>query len=250
MMETSRILVLCAAGFGGAALNAVAGGGSFLTLPALLWAGVPAVAANATGTAALLPGYLASAWGQRADLGAPRALGMGALLAACLVGGVAGAALLLHTGNAAFRAIVPWLLLFATALFAFGPALLRALGRHPHHVAGRGHALAGVLLVSAYGGYFNGGLGVLLLALLGLLGEVDLNRMNALKNLISAVLTVFAVVLYAAGGTVHWELAALMLPSVLLGGWTGAHVGRRLPRGVLRWMIVAIGLVMSAMFMR
>lgn len=249
-MDASRIMVLCAAGFGGAALNALAGGGSFLTLPALLWAGVPAVAANATGTAALLPGYVASAWGQRGDLGAPRALGMRTLLIACLLGGLVGAALLLRTGNTAFRAIVPWLLLFATALFAFGPVLLRALGRHPHQTAGRAQAVAAMLLVSAYGGYFNGGLGVLLLALLGLLGEIDLNRMNALKNLISAVLTVFAVGLYAAGGTVRWDLAAVMLPAVLLGGWTGAHVGRRLPRGVLRWGIVGIGLAMSALFMR
>ncbi len=250
MIDLAHGAVLLAAAFGGAALNAVAGGGSFLTLPALLWLGVPAVAANATGTAALLPGYLASVWGFRAELGAPRALGMGALLAACVLGGGVGAGLLVSTSNAGFRALVPWLLLFATALFALGPPLLRRLGRQPHHAAPAAAAAAGMFVVSVYGGYFNGGLGVLLLALFGLIGETDLNRMNALKNLASAVLTVFALGIYAAAGSVHWALAALMLPAVLLGGWAGARAARRVPPTLMRWAIVAIGLVMAALFMR
>lgn len=242
-------LVICAAFFG-AALNAAAGGGSFLTLPALIVAGVPPVAANATGTTALLPGYLASTWGFREDLGATRALGMTALLLTCVVGGGIGAGLLIATSNQAFRALVPWLLLFATALFAFGPALLRALGRHPGQHAPRLLALLGVFAVSVYGGYFNGGLGVLLLALLTLIGETHLNRMNALKNAMSAVLTVFAVGIYAFAGTVRWGWVALMLPAVLLGGYAGARAARRLPREALRWGIVVIGLVMTALFFR
>ncbi|MGA8007854.1 MAG: sulfite exporter TauE/SafE family protein [Thiomonas sp.] len=245
---TSALIV--AAAFFGAALNAAAGGGSFLTLPALLYAGIPPIAANATGTTALLPGYLASTWGFRDDLGAPSAVGLTETMLACLLGGGIGAGLLIATSNHAFRALVPWLLLFATALFAFGPALLRRIGRHPEQHASRLQALLGLFVVSVYGGYFNGGLGVLLLALLTLIGEVHLNRMNGLKNAISAVLTLFAVGIYAAAGTVRWGWVAVMLPAVLLGGYVGARVARRVPRDVMRWSIVVIGLVMSALFFR
>ena len=252
-MSHSQILhdaVLLGAAFFGAALNAVAGGGSFLTLPALLWAGVPAVAANATGTAALLPGYVASAWGFREDMGTPRALGVLGLLGSCLLGGLLGAWLLVSTSDHAFRALVPALLLFATALFAFSQPLLRLIGRSAHDHTPRWVAWTGMFVVSVYGGYFNGGLGVLLLALFGLIGETDLNRMNGLKNVVSALLTVFALGIYAAAGTVHWGVAGLMVPAVLLGGYFGARVGRLVPRAVMRWSIVAIGLVMAVLFMR
>ncbi len=242
--------VLLGAAFFGAALNAVAGGGSFLTLPALLWAGVPAVAANATGTAALFPGYVASTWGFREDMGAPRALGVFGLLSSCLLGGLLGALLLVSTSNHAFRALVPVLLLFATALFAFAPSLLRRIGRQAHALPPRWVAWIGMFAVSLYGGYFNGGLGVLLLALFGLIGETDLNRMNGLKNLVSALLTVFALLIYAAAGTVHWAVAALMVPAVLLGGYWGARAARLVPRNVMRWGIVAIGLLMALLFLR
>jgi uncharacterized membrane protein YfcA len=160
--------VLVAAAFAAGAMNAMAGGGSFLTLPALVYAGVPPVAANATGTAALLPGYASSAYGFRRDIRPVAGIGVGRLAAVSLAGGLAGAALLLLTPDRVFRAVVPWLLLAATALFAFGGRLsagLRRLG-----AGGRGATLAGLLAVSAYGGYFNGGLGILLLAQLGLAG--------------------------------------------------------------------------------
>ncbi|MDE2121480.1 MAG: sulfite exporter TauE/SafE family protein [Betaproteobacteria bacterium] len=242
--------VLLGAAFFGAALNAVAGGGSFLTLPALLWAGVPAVSANATGTAALLPGYLASAWGFREDMGAPRALGLRGLLSSCLLGGLIGAGLLVSTSDHVFRALVPALLLFATFLFAFSQPLLRMVGRGAHDHTPGWVAWTGMFAVSVYGGYFNGGLGVLLLALFGLIGETDLNRMNGLKNAVSALLTVFALVIYAAAGSVHWSVAGLMIPAVLLGGYFGARVARLIPRKLMRWGIVAIGLIMALLFMR
>ncbi len=245
-----RDAVLLAAAFFGAALNAVAGGGSFLTLPALLWAGVPAVAANATGTTALFPGYVASAWGFREDMGAPRSLGPIGLLSSCLLGGLLGAGLLVSTSDKAFRALVPALLLFATALFAFSQPVLRMIGRGAHEHTPRWVAWVGMFAVSLYGGYFNGGLGVLLLALFGLIGETDLNRMNGLKNVVSALLTVFALGIYAAAGTVHWKVAGLMVPAVLLGGYFGARVARKVPRNAMRWGIVAIGLVMALLFMR
>ena len=246
-MPIAETAVLVAAAFAAGAMNAMAGGGSFLTLPALVYAGVPPVAANATGTAALLPGYAASAYGFRRDIRPVAGIGVGRLAAVSLAGGLAGAALLLLTPDGVFRAVVPWLLLAATALFAFGGRLsagLRRLG-----AGGRGATLAGLLAVSVHGGYFNGGLGILLLAQLGLAGLTDLNAMNGLKNLLSAVLTAVAVATYAAGGAVHWPAAAVMVPAAVAGGYLGARLARRIPPGALRAGIVAVGLCMTAAFL-
>ena len=244
-------IVLLAAAFVAGALNAVAGGGSFLTLPALVFTGVPPVVANATGTVALLPGYMAGAWGFREDWQPPPGLSLARMLVLSLLGGAAGAALLLLTSDAAFRRIVPWLLLAATALFALGPQL-RAWSAPPAGSPPRPpstlKATLGVLAVAAYGGYFNGGLGILLLALFGLLGQTQLNAMNGMKNLVSAVLTAIAVAIYAAGGLVLWPQALLMMVAATLGGYGGARVARRIPAPWLRAGIVATGLVMAALF--
>jgi uncharacterized membrane protein YfcA len=222
MLDTALLL---AAAFVAGALNAVAGGGSFLTLPALVFTGVPPVVANATGTVALLPGYMASAWGFRQDMAAPPGLSL----------------------RATFKKIIPWLLLAATALFAFGPQLRQWAGAGQHGSSAFKAGL-GMLLVAGYGGYFNGGLGILLLALFGLLGQTQLNAMNGMKNLVSALLTAIAVAIYAAGGIVQWPQALLMMLAATLGGYAGARVARQLPAGALRWGIVTTGLVMAAMF--
>lgn len=241
-----EIALLPAAAFVAGALNAVAGGGSFLTLPALVFAGVPPVPANATGTVALLPGYIASAWAQREDTAAPPGLTLRRLIALSLAGGAAGAALLLATPDATFRSLVPWLLLAATALFACGPWLRQrwARGNAPSPIK----ATLGVLAVSAYGGYFNGGLGILLLALFRLLGQSHLNAMNGLKNCVSALLTSMAVLIYAAGGAVHWRHALLMALAATVGGYVGGRVARLMPAALLRWCIVTTGLVMAGLF--
>lgn len=241
------IALLLGAAFVAGALNAVAGGGSFLTLPALVFVGVPPVVANATGTVALLPGYLAGAWGFREDLAPPPSLSLRAVVLLSLVGGSAGAGLLLLTSDSVFQRIVPWLLLAATALFALAPQL-RAWSGHQGTAPAAWKAALGMLAVAAYGGYFNGGLGILLLALLGLLGQTQLNAMNGMKNLVSALLTAIAVGIYAAGGIVQWRLALLMMVAATLGGYGGARVARRLPATVLRWGIVATGLVMAGLF--
>ena len=240
-----EIALLLTAAFVAGALNAVAGGGSFLTLPALVFTGVPPVVANATGTVALLPGYMAGAWGFKDDTAPPPGLSMRLLVTLSLIGGAAGAALLLVTPDATFRVVVPWLLLVATALFAFGPALRKRLaGGKPSTPK----ATLSVLVVAAYGGYFNGGLGILLLALFGLLGQTNLNAMNGLKNWVSALLTAIAVAIYAAGGVVLWQEALMMMVAATAGGYGGARVARKLPPNVLRWGIVATGLVMAAVF--
>ncbi len=243
-MLFDTILLLVAA-FVAGALNAVAGGGSFLTLPALVLTGIPPVVANATGTVALLPGYLSGAWGFRHDTQAPPGLSMRALLGLSLLGGGLGAALLLVTPDVTFRRVVPWLLLLATALFAFGPQITQSLKGRAGNPLARGLS---VLAVTIYGGYFNGGLGILLLALFGLLGQSDLHAMNGLKNRVSALLTVIAAGLYAWGGLVAWREATIMMGAALLGGFLGARGARRLPAMWLRRGIVATGLTMSALF--
>ena len=254
--------LLLIAAFVAGALNAVAGGGSFLTLPALVFTGVPPVVANATGTVALLPGYIAGAWGFREDMQAPPGLSMRTMVIISLIGGMCGAALLLYTPDATFRKVVPWLLLAATAMFAFGPKLRAwAAGRSATGGgAGAGaqstappqsspvKGIIGMLVVAVYGGYFNGGLGILLLALFGLLGQTNLHAMNGMKNLVSALLTAIAVAIYAMGGLVQWEQALVMMVAATLGGYSGARVARKIPPNWLRWGIVATGLIMAALF--
>ena len=247
MMDSALLLV---AAFFAGTLNAVAGGGSFLTLPALIAVGVPSVTANATGTVALLPGYVASIAGSREDMEPAPGLSMPLVIGLSLVGGVLGAALLLVTSEAAFNRLIPWLLLAATAMFAFGPQLRRWADGHRagSAQASRAKAVAGLLLVAGYGGYFNGGMGILMLALFGLLGQTKLNAMNAIKNLVSTLLTAIAVAIYAVGGIVQWKEALIMMVAATLGGYLGARGARKLPPAVLRWSIVVIGLVMTVLF--
>ena len=239
--------VLAAAAFGAGVLNAIAGGGTFLTFPALVWTGVPPIAANATSALAVCPGYLGSTLGFRAELAAlPRALlAREALL--CAIGGVIGALLLLVTPAQVFARVVPWLLLFATGLFAVGPRLSRWAGGA--HGAGLARLrLPGLAAVAVYGGYFNGGLGILLMALYLVVGETRLDTVNALKNLNSFVLSVVSVAAFALGGAIVWREALLMALFATLGGFAGARLAKRLPTAWVRAIVIVTGLVMSALF--
>lgn len=232
-------------------LNAIAGGGSFLTFPALVFTGVPAIPANATSAVAVSPGYLGSVLGFRAELAAlPRArLWQEGLI--CAAGGLAGAWLLLVTPAKVFAVIVPWLLLFATLLFAAGPRVLAMRQARAGGRVGQDHSLARPLalaVVAVYGGYFNGGLGILLMALYTLSGERDLNTANALKNLNSLVLSVLSVVAFAWAGAIHWPQAGLMALGTTLGGFWGAGLSRRLPASVVRAVVIVTGLVMATVF--
>lgn len=246
--DPSNLALLLTAAFLAGALNAVAGGGSFLTLPALVFTGMPTLTANATGTVALLPGYVSGALGFREDLEAPPGLSLRTLTALSLIGGATGATLLLLTDDRTFSRIVPWLLLAATMLFAVGPMLLgKAKKNQSGHASAKGSTV-GLLAVTIYGGYFNGGLGILLLALFGLLGQSNLNAMNGIKNVVSALLTAIAVAIYAWGGVVAWPQALLMMIAATAGGYFGARIARRIPAPILRAGIVATGLIMTALF--
>ena len=243
-------LLLASAAFGAGVLNAIAGGGSFLTFPALVFAGVPPIAANATSALAVSPGYLGGVLGFRSELQAlPRSLLRREVLLSAL-GGIAGALLLLVTPPSVFAGLVPWLLLFATALFALGPRLSR-LGS-ADAAAGPGALqswrLPGLFAVAVYGGYFNGGLGILLMALYTLTGESRIHTVNALKNLNSFVLSVLSVLAFAWAGAIVWREAVLMAVAATLGGFAGARLARRMPVHWIRALVIATGLVMSAVF--
>jgi len=245
MADSSATWALtAAAALGAGVLNAIAGGGSFLTFPALVFAGVPPLAANATSAMAVSPGYLGSTLGFETQLRAlPGTLLRREMLIAA-VGGLIGAALLLVTPARVFSGIVPWLLLLATALFALGPRL-SALGQ------GHGHPRIrqpGLLLVAVYGGYFNGGLGILLMALYTLAGEAQLSTVNALKNLNSLVLSLLSVIAFAAAGAIVWPQALWMMAWATLGGWLGARLAQRLPVPWIRRLVIAAGLIMSGVF--
>lgn len=246
-MLTEAILVL--SGFAAGALNAVAGGGTFITFPALVWMGVPPIPANATATFAAMPGYLGGAWGFRQDIRSEGALRLWQIALVTLVGGLIGALLLLVTPPDLFDGLVPWLLLLATGLFAFGPQILAALRKR-----GRGHAgpvLSALLLgaIGVYGGYFNGGLGILFLAGFGLVGFLDMNTMNGLKVLLSGLMAIFATATFAAAGLIAWREGMIMALATTLGGWLGARFARQLPQAWLRAFVIVTGLAMTAIFL-
>mgnify|MGYP003123221467 CR=1 FL=1 len=246
-MLTTLVLIL--AGLSAGALNAVAGGGTFLSFPALVWAGVPPVMANATATLAALPGYLSSTWAFRDDIRNSRSLPFVMVVAVAAIGGALGAGLLLVTPAAVFEGVVPWLLAFATAIFALGPRITAFLQRHGSGRAGVGIAALVLLLVTTYGGYFNGGVGILLLAALGLIGLSNLNEMNGLKNLVSSILSLVSVIVYIGAGLIAWEQAIVLGLACATGGYLGAALSRRITRPVLlRAFITLVGAAMTVIF--
>ncbi|MFH7044691.1 sulfite exporter TauE/SafE family protein [Paucibacter sp. JuS9] len=244
-MLPAEAALLAGAAFAAGVLNAIAGGGSFLTFPALVFCGVPPISANATSALAVSPGYFGSTLGFRSELNAmPRQrLWREGLIAS--LGGVAGALLLLITPGKLFSGLVPWLLLFATLMFALGPWLLKRLGQGQDLARWR---TPGLLLVAIYGGYFNGGLGILLMALYLLTGESDLHRVNALKNLNSLVLSWLSVAAFVLAGAIAWEPGLLMMAAATAGGFAGARLAKRMSVAWVRGVVIATGLVMSALF--
>jgi uncharacterized membrane protein YfcA len=244
-MAVFDMLLLGAAAFFAGVLNTIAGGGTFLTFPALVYTGVPVVAANATSAVAVFPGYLGGALGFKREIAAFERKRLARIALATVVGGTIGSLLLLISSNKAFSVVVPFLLVIATLAFAFGDTL-QAWARRSRFAKPEG--LVGTLVVSIYGGYFNGGLGIVLLALFALWGMRDLNAMNALKNGQSFILSAISVAIFAAGGIVAWPQAVLMMVAATLGGYAGAPLARALPPSVVRGTVIAVGVVTSAIF--
>ena len=245
-MTLIEALILGLAAFGAGLLNTVAGGGTFLTFPALIFTGIPPVAANATSAVAVFPGYLAGALGFRAELAVMDRGRLARQAGVTLAGGLAGSLLLMVSSNELFSKIVPGLLLFATLVFLFGDRLRQIAAGW-----GSGEGLAGtqgLFAVSLYGGYFNGGLGIMLLALFAVWGMRDLHAMNGLKTGLSFVLSTISVAAFALAGLVAWPEAAVMMAASVAGGYAGAPVARVMPRAVLRGLIAVVGFGMTVAF--
>jgi len=250
-MDVVDTAALLAAGLAAGTVNAVAGGGSLITFPTLVAIGLPPVPANVTNSIAVCPGYLASVYGSRTDLAEFAARrgrrSLYALLPTALAGTAAGCALLLATPARAFEIVVPFLILGATALLAFGDRLKR----DGQAGAGRSSVALHALVAggAVYGGYFGAGLGVMLVAMLSVITGETLVRVTALKNVISAVVGLGTVVAFALYGPVDWTAVAILAPTTLVGGYAGARLARRLPVRVLRAAIVITGTAVAAVLL-
>ena len=241
-----EFVLLVGAGFLAGILNTIAGGGTFLTLPALIFSGVPPVAANATSTVAVFPGYVGAVAGYRSELASiskPKLLKLSLL---CAVGGCLGSCLLLVSSDEAFSMIVPVLLAASTLVFAYGERLQNWSRCHKEASSNKA---VGSVLVSVYGGYFNGGLGIVLLALFSTWGMRDFNEMNALKNGVSLLVALSSVFVFSVSGLIAWPSAITMMIATIAGGYAGAPLSKTLPQKVLRKLVVLIGASMSVVFL-
>jgi len=240
---TTHLPLLAAAGFVSGVMNALAGGGSFVSFPALVFAGLPSVIANASSTVALFPGTLASLWVYRRDLASPVRLSLASLLAVSVAGGLAGAILLLSTPQIAFNAIIPWLLLFATLTFAFGRDIGAALQRHIR--IGPATLLITQFILGLYGGYFGGAVGIMMMAAWSLLGTVGLKAMNPAKTLLVGAANAVAVLCFILAGAVRWPETLVMLVAAVAGGYGGARAARFVPPRAIRAGIIVITITMT-----
>lgn len=244
------MFVAAAAALLGGVLNAIAGGGTLLTFPALVAAGLSPLTANATSTVALLPGALSSMIGYRRELAGARRWALSITLPS-LTGGLFGAWLLLHTPGATFDRVVPWLILGATGLFISQRPLLAYARRHEvAHVddttlTSRGPTpilLGWQALIGVYGGYFGAGVGILMLAALGFMGFTNLHRMNGLKNWGGFCMNLVAAITFAVSGIVDWPVALVMAVAAITGGYLGSKGAQRVPQGYVRAAVAVVGL--------
>ena len=251
-MSGLEFMLVGLAAVAGGAVNALAGGGTLITFPMLTAVGVPAVAANVTNTVALCPGYLGATFAQSNDLRGqtPR---LWLLLPGSVIGGVVGGILLLNTGEQAFRALVPFLILLAAGLLAIQEPLRVWLARR----AGQTGAMAGfetwaalpVGLAAIYGGYFGAGLSVIVLAVLGLVLDDSLTRLNALKQAISFAINIAAAFFLVFSGQVVWSAALVMAVGALAGGALGGRLAGRIKPAALRRIVVAVGIVVALIYL-
>jgi hypothetical protein len=247
--------IIMAAAFAAGSINAIAGGGTLISFPTLVWMGRNPILANATNSVALWPASFAGAVGFRRDLAQVRRW-LFLLTIPSLIGGAAGAILLLHTSERAFVRLVPFLILGATLLLAFQEVISRRMNSvaraHQQPTAGWiVFVFAFQLLVGLYGGYFGAGMGILMLAALGLIGLTDLHQMNGLKNLLAICINGIAAVYFTVLGAVLWSDAIVMALAGIAGGYTGAKLARKLGRGFVRGAVIVIGITMTvALFLK
>ncbi len=247
MLTGTEIAIAGLAAVAAGLVNALAGGGTLITFPALIALGVPPVAANVTNTVALCPGYLGGALAQRSDLmGQRRRLHL--LIPAALIGGLAGAVILLATSTEIFRVLVPFLILLGCLLLAVQDRVRDWIRRRTEPVKGTGNeglAIVTVSLASVYGGYFGPGLSVIVLAVLGISYDDSLTRLNALKQCIALAANTAAAVFFIFSGSVVWAFAVVMAAGALCGGAMGGKIAGRIDPSQLRWAVVGIGTVVG-----
>lgn len=249
-MSFWEILLVGFAAFCAGAMNSMAGGGTFFSFPALLAVGVPPVVANASNSVALWPASLSSAWAYRQELARYRRylIPMGIV---SFLGGVAGGLLLLATKDAIFSRLIPWLLLFATVLFAFSgriSAWLRGASTHRGRPGTSAGGLVGQAVVSVYGGFFGAGMGIMMLASLAMAGHDDVHEINAIKNLLSAVIYSVTVLTFVIAGAVNWPYTIIMIVTATMGGYVGASIARKIPASWLRRFIIAVGTLLTVFY--
>lgn len=245
-------VLLFFAGAAGGAINAVAGGGSFVSFPTLLFTGVPAVPANATNTFALWVGTAASSSAYRNTTRLSLRV-MVPLAIASILGGLAGALLLIHTPGETFLRVLPWLLLGGTLLFAFGRHITRYMRTGTSHEPSAGAlALAALfeLFVAVYGGYFGGGIGIMNLAMLAALGMTNMHAMNYLKVVLGTIINGVATVTFIASRVIFWPQALVMTAGALIGGYACAHYAQKLPQTYIRVFVILTGITMTIYFFR
>lgn len=232
-------------------VNALAGGGTLITFPLLMVVGLPAVAANVTNTVALCPGYFGATLAQFKDLKTQKRR-LWLYLPAAVVGGITGGLLLLHTGERTFRELVPYLILLASILLALGDPLRKWLNRNGAHentikfleMAG----IPAVMLAAVYGGYFGAGLSVIMLAVLGVLLNESLTKLNALKQALALATNVAAAIFFLFSGNVHLWAALVMAGCALGGGLAGGKLAGKISPSVLRWVVVIIGVIVAIVY--
>ncbi|MCE0499129.1 MAG: sulfite exporter TauE/SafE family protein [Methylacidiphilales bacterium] len=254
VLTWTRAAALAATAVVAGAINSVAGGGTFLTFPALIFCGVTPLRANTTNTVALWCGSLASVGAYRNQLGGQRRA-LVTLLITSLIGGLIGALLLLRTPDATFKLLLPWLLLTATLIFIFGKHLTTLLRRLVHLDINRpqnivpfltGSALQ--LVIAIYGGFFGGGIGILMLALLTLLGYEEIHVMNGLKTVLATTINGISVLAFVWANTVEWPQAGVMIVGSVIGGYGGAILAQRVSPEFIRYLVMAIGIGMTIYF--
>ncbi len=244
-MTIISVLLLFLAGLVSGIINAIAGGGTFLTFGAMTLAGLPPISANATSSVVQFPGYITSALAYK-DTVVREWKALAVLSVVSVIGSLAGALFLLSLSNPSFSRLVPWLLLAATALFAAGPKLRPAASveRPPNSPFG----IVIHLITSVYGGFFGAGMGIMMLASLGLATGGDYHRLNAIKNFLSIVIALVALLVFTAGGAISWLHAIIMLPGAGLGGYFGVYAAKRVPQQWLRFAVIAVGLFLAGYY--
>ena len=227
-------------------INSVAGGGMFLTFPALVFTGVPSIIANATSTFAIMPGVVASAWAYREDFRRSSDFPFVPMVIVSLAGGAAGALLLLFTPQKRFDSIIPWLMLAATLLFTFGPRISPILKRAFH--VGPVTVVVVQFFIAVYGGYFGGAIGILMLATWSVFGINDINFMNANRTLLGGVANSMAVVLFIVARKIWWPQALTMLAATVIGGYIGARTAKKVDPRYMRAAISATSIAITVAF--